>query len=60
MHSSIRLLSGEPVIAAYTEITIAIACRGKPPSTAAPRHVVSLRQVLGGVPAVDASAKPVL
>jgi len=47
MHSAIRSLPGEP--ATYTEIAIASAFRGRPPSTAAPRHIVGLRQVPGGV-----------
>ena len=47
MHSAIRFLPGVP--ATYTEITIVIACMDQPPSTTAPRHVVSLRQVSGGV-----------
>ena len=46
MHSAI--LPGNPAIAMYTEITIASAFRGQPPSAAAPRHLVS-RQVSGGV-----------
>jgi hypothetical protein len=49
MHSSIRLLSDVPVKSAYTEVTTAIVCWLQPPSTEAPRHIVSLRQVLGGV-----------